>query len=36
MKNTLLVIAVLLVGGCCTTPTKPVKELKELKEFIGK
>ena len=35
MKNTLLVIVALLVGGCATAPTKPVKELTLEEKVVG-
>ena len=34
-ENTLLVIAVLLVGGCASMPTEPVKELTLREKVIG-
>ena len=35
MKNLILLIAVLVVSACCTTPTKPVKELILKEKVIG-
>ena len=35
MKNTLLVIVVLLVGACATSPTKLVKELTLEEKVVG-
>jgi len=35
MKNIILLIAVMVVSACCTTPTKPVKELTLREKVVG-
>ena len=35
MKNLILVIVALLVGGCASTPDKPVKELTLREKVVG-